>query len=590
MTRPVRTISWATTSSTPIRAPLAAFQRQASSTVDSQGSLRPPGRSSRTERPPNLRAWSASTGPTPRRRARAPAGWDRLRRDGLRQERQHAGGVRRQRGWKRRPTELLQRGRRPDRSDLVSGPDPEPGWGLHEHRTPTPTRSRRTATSSPSVCRPQAAAQNFACDSSGNVTMGTAQGAEMAQFITFVACLGQSEDGAAGLFADSAEPGGGRLPGGGATAGRDDPARSQPAKLRRTRISPEHSNLSGVRPFVGSANPGGSDVGAAGRSGAAGSGPSTAAASHGAGGGGLVATQSVSGPGSSAAAAKGSAAALAKKKQQDALTDPEKAYARQDGLVAAAAHSPWSPTVVALWSVVFAVVLVGVPLAAWFWQRRRRDLWRHHVKVTRIRVLIRLAPPSQSARCASLAFTPGHGNASASTFRTGGERRSLRTRARRVLPRPTPARRSMTLPCAAGPCTVTAGPVSQLGQGQAVYVNITGLESGEQVALALCSLDVGNHTRSRIRTCASYLPAAPIARRPCSPTSSPLEWQYARHGPTGRADTVLSIGTEFDPDITDATPIVSQSVGQYGCGSTLVPSSVTTVRRIPAVSKSWTSG
>ena len=39
----------------------------------------------------------------------------------------------------------------------------------------------------------QAAAQSFACDSAGNVTMGTAQGAELAQFITFVACLGQSK-------------------------------------------------------------------------------------------------------------------------------------------------------------------------------------------------------------------------------------------------------------------------------------------------------------------------------------------------------------------------------------------------------------
>jgi len=39
----------------------------------------------------------------------------------------------------------------------------------------------------------QAAAQNFACDSAGPVTMGTSQGAELAQFITYVACGGQSQ-------------------------------------------------------------------------------------------------------------------------------------------------------------------------------------------------------------------------------------------------------------------------------------------------------------------------------------------------------------------------------------------------------------
>jgi phosphate transport system substrate-binding protein len=39
----------------------------------------------------------------------------------------------------------------------------------------------------------QAAAQNFACDSGGKTTMGTARGAELAQFITYAACLGQSQ-------------------------------------------------------------------------------------------------------------------------------------------------------------------------------------------------------------------------------------------------------------------------------------------------------------------------------------------------------------------------------------------------------------
>lgn len=38
----------------------------------------------------------------------------------------------------------------------------------------------------------QATAQNVSCDGSGKATMSTTQGSELAQFITFVACLGQS--------------------------------------------------------------------------------------------------------------------------------------------------------------------------------------------------------------------------------------------------------------------------------------------------------------------------------------------------------------------------------------------------------------
>ncbi len=223
-------------------------------------------------------------------------------------------------------------------------------------------------------CVPAAAAtQNFACDSSGNVTMGTSQGAEMAQFIEFVACLGQSKMAQLGyspippnLVEDDFQAAG-RLPGG------TTPPPPNAQNCANPYITGALQPVGGPT-VVGSANPGGSDVGAAGAAGAAGSGASSASSRAGSGtGGGLVATQSVSGPGSSAAAAKGSAAALAKKKQQDALTNPALAYARQDRLIAAAAQSPWSPTVVALWSVVFAVILIGVPLAAWFWQRRRRD-------------------------------------------------------------------------------------------------------------------------------------------------------------------------------------------------------------------------
>ena len=66
----------------------------------------------------------------------------------------------------------------------------------------------------------QAAAQSVSCNGSGAVTMGTAQGSELAQFITYVACQGQSEMAALGyaplppnLVEDDFQAAG-RLPGG----------------------------------------------------------------------------------------------------------------------------------------------------------------------------------------------------------------------------------------------------------------------------------------------------------------------------------------------------------------------------------------
>jgi hypothetical protein len=47
----------------------------------------------------------------------------------------------------------------------------------------------------------------------------------------------------------------------------------------------------------------------------------------------------------------------------------------------------------------------------------------------------------------------------------------------------------------------------------------------------------------------------------CTPASSPLEWQYAT---SSGSDTVLSIGTEYDPNIPDAQAISSQTSSQYG--------------------------
>ncbi len=183
------------------------------------------------------------------------------------------------------------------------------------------------------------------------------------------------------------------------------------------------------------------------------------------------------------------------------------------------------------------------------------------MKVTRIRVLTKLGAAFAIGALCLLAFTPGHGNASASTFRTAATSIAQDTGAS-CPPEANSCAPVMTLPCLAGSCTVTAGPVSALGQGQAVYVNIIGLESGEQVALAMCSLASGT-TPVPDPQCASYLPPAPNCTQDCNPTPSPLEWQYAvgAGGPT-----VISIGTSFDPNIPDATPITSQNVAGYGAG------------------------
>ena len=122
----------------------------------------------------------------------------------------------------------------------------------------------------------------------------------------------------------------------------------------------------------------------------------------------------------------------------------------------------------------------------------------------------------------------------------------------------------MPFPCAA--CSVSAGPVTNLGQDQAVYVDVTGIPIGYDIGLALCSLARGDQVQP-YPTCASNIPPPKGCEvqggGPCPNSSSPLEWQY---GQAISSSTVLSIGTEYDPNIPDAVPIISQSsqTGAYG--------------------------
>jgi phosphate transport system substrate-binding protein len=213
----------------------------------------------------------------------------------------------------------------------------------------------------------QAATQNFSCDSAGNVTMGTAQGAELSQFIAFVACLGQAKMADLGyspippnLVVDDFQAAG-RLPGG------TEPPPPTPQNCPNPYINGQ-LQPPGNPTVIGQTNPG-SDLGTS-------AGPAGGAAGAGANGGHVTAASGpgVSGPGSSAASAAGGKAAKVKKTAVNPLNDPAQAYPRQDALTAAATRGllGLSLAEVALWSVVFVLLLVGIPVGLWFWQRRRR--------------------------------------------------------------------------------------------------------------------------------------------------------------------------------------------------------------------------
>jgi hypothetical protein len=184
----------------------------------------------------------------------------------------------------------------------------------------------------------------------------------------------------------------------------------------------------------------------------------------------------------------------------------------------------------------------------------------------RIGVPIRLAVAFAIGALFLVVFAPAHTNASASaagTSITAGTSISHDT-STSCPPESNSCAPTVNLPCAAGPqaCTVTAGPTSQLGQGQAVYVNVTGLENGEQIALAVCPLTSTGQPTYGSPSCASNLPAGADCGDSCNPTPTPLEWQYVTG--SGVANTVLSIGTEYDPNGPEAKPILSQSTQQYG--------------------------
>jgi ABC-type phosphate transport system substrate-binding protein len=208
----------------------------------------------------------------------------------------------------------------------------------------------------------QAAAQNFSCDSSGNDTMGPAQGGEMAEFIHFVACQGQESMQSLGysplpvnLVVDDLQAAA-RLPG-----GITYPAPTA-ANCPNPYVTGQLQSVGGPQ-VVASSNPGGSDVGTTANS------PAVAASS------GNRGSTASSGPttGPTTTVPGVISASTLKKQTQNPLTGPA-ANRRQLALVAAASRGlqGWSGTEVVLWSIVFILVLGAVPFGTWYLQRRRK--------------------------------------------------------------------------------------------------------------------------------------------------------------------------------------------------------------------------
>lgn len=239
----------------------------------------------------------------------------------------------------------------------------------------------------------QAAAQNFACDGSGTVTMSAAQGAEMAKFIEFVACQGQESMVGLGYspipvnLVDDDFDAAGRLPGGSTPSAPTASTCPNPyltgalqpvGQPQVTNAAPPSTQQ--VAPGAVAAGHGGSSSSssAAGRSGG----------STGGGGGGATATggtSGTSGTGGTSTGGKGGSgtAAGAVAEGADAFkvgtavggttaSGAPPIYQRQDGLEAAASFGlrGWSAGRVALWCCLL-LALLAVPTVGLVARRRR---------------------------------------------------------------------------------------------------------------------------------------------------------------------------------------------------------------------------
>lgn len=99
-----------------------------------------------------------------------------------------------------------------------------------------------------------------------------------------------------------------------------------------------------------------------------------------------------------------------------------------------------------------------------------------------------------------------------------------------------------------------------------MYVELSGFQSADEIALGFCSISQGTSPVPVVAdpNCASSI-AAPLncvptgGQNSCPPTASPAQWQYAV---PESSQFTLSIGTEFDPPGGGDSPIVSQNSSQ----------------------------
>jgi hypothetical protein len=112
-------------------------------------------------------------------------------------------------------------------------------------------------------------------------------------------------------------------------------------------------------------------------------------------------------------------------------------------------------------------------------------------------------------------------------------------------------------------CSITAGPVTNVGQNQSVYIEVTGVPVGDILEVAYCSLVGGTAAEPQ---CAAQIPQYPNGNPPGTlpeeGTPAPQAMQY-QYGTVTSTTTVLAMPTEYDPDTPGNSPIVSQTGDQF---------------------------
>lgn len=111
-------------------------------------------------------------------------------------------------------------------------------------------------------------------------------------------------------------------------------------------------------------------------------------------------------------------------------------------------------------------------------------------------------------------------------------------------------------PCPSSSCTATAGPVTNIGASEAVYVQVTGVPIGDELEVAYCSLVAGTQVVAEPE-CASAEP--PNTQDDMVAVPQPQQYEYFA---VSTNVTVVSIQTQYDPDIAGSPSIIAQTGDQ----------------------------